>query len=127
MGADICGDKLCGIRDHNVLEQLPGEFTSLHFYLLRQIRFPDLQRQSSSRSLFYHVSFLSLSLSLSLSQYYILVALSCNVIKLVNGLVWIYLFIYLSFFFCGRIGCQNNINVCNVTTELENLGFVLRQ
>ena len=45
-GADICGDKLCGVRDHNVLEQLPGEFTSLHFYLLRQIRFLDLQRQS---------------------------------------------------------------------------------
>ena len=94
-GADICGDKLCGVRDHNVLEQLPGEFTSLHCYLLRQIRFPDLQRQSSSWSLFYHVNFLSLSLSfsLSLSQYYILVALSCNVIMLVTGLVWIFFFL----------------------------------
>ena len=94
VGADICGDKLCGIRDHNVLEQLPGEFTSLHCYLLRQIRFPDFQRQSSSRSLFYHVSFLSLS------QYYILVALSCNVIMLVNGLVWIcFILFYLFEFF----------------------------
>ena len=65
MGADICGDKLCGIRDHNVLEQLPGEFTSFAFLPSSADSLSRPSKTISSQSLFYHVSFLSLSLNIT--------------------------------------------------------------
>ena len=43
------------------------------------------------------------------------------------GFVFFFFFIIYFSFFGGRTGFKNNINVCNVTTELGNLEFVLRQ